>query len=159
MLTFLRRVELAQLLIDEARRLDTEGRTRFHFQAPLQSLDLERRVARFGAAEGGATEACPCVLLLAALAASTSSTGPVACISSMSMRVVNAHDITTLLAHGPHGRALGVFECWVAAAANRGVMAPRWSMTCWLGQTARTAWCGASSCAATPPCRVPTPQH
>ena len=68
-LTNLRRVELAQLLIDEARRLDTEGRTHFHFQAPLQSLDLERRVARFGAAEGGATEACPCGLLaLAALA-------------------------------------------------------------------------------------------
>ena len=64
----LRRVELAQLLIDEARRLDAEGRTRFHFQAPLQSLDLERRVARFGAAEGGATEARPCALLAAVAA-------------------------------------------------------------------------------------------
>ena len=98
MLTFLRRVELAQLLIDEARRLDTEGRTRFHFQAPLQSLDLECRVARFGAAEGGATEACFCVLLAGWLAAVTSSTAPVACISSKSMRMVTAHDIPTLLA-------------------------------------------------------------
>ena len=102
----LRRVELAQLLIDEARRLDIEGRTRFHFQAPLESLDLERRVARFGAAEGAATEVCPCVLLLAALAARTSSTGPAACNSSKSMHVVNAHDMPTMLAQGLHGDEL-----------------------------------------------------
>jgi hypothetical protein len=49
-------VELAQLLIDEARRLDTGGRTQFHFQAPLQSIDLDRHVATFGSAEGGVTE-------------------------------------------------------------------------------------------------------
>jgi len=49
-------VELAQLLIDEARRLDTGGRTQFHFQAPLQSINLDRRVATFGSAEGGVTE-------------------------------------------------------------------------------------------------------
>ena len=58
-LTLVRRVELAQLLIDEARRMDTDGRTRFHFQAPLESMDFERRVARFGTADGGATEARP----------------------------------------------------------------------------------------------------
>ncbi len=49
-------MELAQLLIDEARRLDTGGRTQFHFQAPLQSIDLDRRVATFGSAKGGVTE-------------------------------------------------------------------------------------------------------
>lgn len=128
-------MELAQLLIDEARRLDTEGRTRFHFQAPLQSLDLERRIARFGAAEGSATEACPCALL-AALAAIHSSTGPFACITSNSMRMVNAHNIPTLLphglnGHGSHGHELGActVTCLLAVVADVGIMALRWSMT------------------------------
>ncbi|KAK9819578.1 hypothetical protein WJX81_004976 [Elliptochloris bilobata] len=54
--TSFERVELAQLLIDEARRLDANGRTCFHFKAPLVLVDFERRIARFGSAEGGTTE-------------------------------------------------------------------------------------------------------
>ena len=53
------RIELAQLLIDEARRLDVDGRIQFHFKSPLMSVDIDRRIAKFGPSGGNFSEACP----------------------------------------------------------------------------------------------------